>query len=101
MCTRENRDLLAKNAIPDEKREAMNNRSPGISIQSGINEWSFSEYAEHFGNFRMELGAETAALRLIPDLRLSNVAFCSTTNPDLKAQRINRSSRVFTWSQGV
>ena len=72
--------LLAKNAIPDEIREAMNNRSPNISIQSWINERIFSEYGEDLGDFRMEVGAETRALRLVPDLRLCNVEFRGTTN---------------------
>ena len=74
-------------------------RSLNISIQSWINERSFSEYSGDLANFRMEVGAETAALRLVPDLRLSNVEFCGPTNLDLEAQRISRSSRVFTSGQ--
>lgn len=99
MSTGENRDLLANNAIPDEIREAMNNCSPSISIQDWINERSLSEYGEDLGNFRIELRAETRALRLVPDLRLSHVKFCGTSNLDLEAQRWSRSSRAFTSGQ--
>lgn len=101
MRTGENRDLLAKNAIPDEIREAMNNRSPNLSIQSWIDERIFSEYGEDLGNFRMEVGAETGALRLVPDLRLSDIEFRGTTNLDFEAQRRSRSSRDFTSGQGL
>jgi hypothetical protein len=86
--TGENCDLLAKNAIPDEIREAMNNRSLNLSIQSWIDERSFGDYGEDLGNFRMQLGAETGALRLVPYLRLSNVEFCSTTNLDLELNAV-------------
>ena len=79
----------------------MNNRSPNISIQSWINERVFSEYREDLGDFRVEVGAETGALRLVPDLRLTNVEFRGTTNLDLEAQRSSRSSRVLTSGQGL
>ncbi len=95
----QNRDLVAKNAIPDEIREAMSYRSPNISIQSGINERSFREYGEDLGNFRMEVGPEAGALRFVPALRFRNLEFCDTTNLDLEAQRSSRSSRVFTSGQ--
>ncbi|MBA3355267.1 MAG: hypothetical protein H0U18_04865 [Pyrinomonadaceae bacterium] len=49
----------------------------------------------------MEVGSETGALRLVPDLRLSNVEFCGPTNLHLEAQRSSRSSRVFTSGQGL
>ena len=99
--TGENRDLLAKNAIPDEIREAMNNCSPNLSIQSWIDERSFGEYGEDLRNFIMEVGTETRTLRLVPDLRLSNIQFCGTSNLDLETQRSSRSSRVFTSGQAL
>ena len=101
MRTSENRDLLAKNAIPDELREPMNNGSPNISIQSWINLRVFGEYSKDFGNLRMEVSAETGSLRLVPDLRLSKIEFCGTPYLDLEAQRSSRSSRVFTSGQGL
>ena len=97
----EDRDLLAKNAVPDEIGEAMNNRSPNISIHGWINKWVLSEYSKDFRNFRMELGTQTGALSLVPDLRLSNVKFRGPTNLDLEAQRSSRSSRFLTSGQGV
>ena len=49
----------------------------------------------------MEVGSETGALRLVPDLSLSDIEFRGTTNLDFEAQRRSRSSRLFTSGQGL
>lgn len=51
----------------------MNNRSPNLSILCWIDERRFGDYGEDLGNFRMQLGAEAGALRLLPDLRLEGI----------------------------
>jgi hypothetical protein len=48
----------------------------------------------------MEFGAETALLRLVPELRFGNVKFSSATDLDFEAQRSSRSSRALTSGQG-
>ena len=46
----DDRDLFAKDTIPDEIWEPMHNRSPNISIKDLINEWSFGESINNLRN---------------------------------------------------
>ncbi len=49
----------------------------------------------------MELSSKTPSLRLVPELRLSDVKLGGATDVDYEAQRISRSSRAFTSGQGL
>ena len=97
----ENSDLRAKNSIPNKVREAMDNRSPDISIYSLVNERSLGKSVKDLRNFRMELGAETTLLSFVPKLRFSHVKFRGATYLDIEAQRSSRSSRAFTSGHGL
>jgi len=71
--TSQDDDLLIDYSIPDKIREAVNDRSPDISIYNRINERSFFENGENVRDLRLELGAETWSLVFIPDFCLSDV----------------------------
>ena len=79
----------------------MNNRPANISMRNLVNEWSLSKTVNDLGNFGMEFSAETVSLRLVPKLSFSNVKLGGATDVDYEAQRISRSSRVFTSGQGL
>jgi len=65
--------MLANCSIPDKIGEAVNDRSPDISIYNRINETLFFENGEGVRDLRLELGAETGSLVFIPDFCLSDV----------------------------
>jgi hypothetical protein len=101
VCAGEHRHYFAKNSIPDEIREAMNNCPRNVSMRHLVNERSFSESVNDPSNFGTKLGAEAASVRLVPQLRYSNVKFCGATDLDVEGQRSSRSSRAFTSGQGL
>ena len=72
-ATSQDDDLLTNYSIPDYIREAVDDRSPDISIYNRINERSFFENGEDVRDLRLELGTETGSLGFIPDFCLSNV----------------------------
>lgn len=73
MGTSQDDDLLVDYSIPDKIGEAVNDRSPDISIYNRINERRFFENGEGVRDLRLELGAETGSLGFIPGFCLSDV----------------------------
>jgi len=95
------RHNFANYSIPDEIWETTDHCPANISIHSLVNEWSLSKSVKDLPNFGKELGAETTSLRLVPELRLSNVKLGGTTDLDIESQRSSRSRRAFTSGQGL
>lgn len=60
----------------------------------------FRETVKDAKDFRTEFTAETALLRLVPDLRLGNIKFSGATNLDFVVQGVSRSRRALTSGQG-
>lgn len=92
----QNYNCLTSDSVPDKVGKPTNQRSPNIAMSNLIEEWSFSESVDDLRNFGMELSAEIASLRLIPELRFSKIKFGGATDLNFVAQRSNRSRRPFT-----
>ena len=101
VCAGENRHHFAKNSIPDEIREPINNRPANISMNNLINEWRLGKSINNLRNLGMEFSAETTLLRLVPELRFSNVEFGRATYLDFVTQRSSRSRRALTSGHGL
>jgi hypothetical protein len=69
--------------------------SPDISIHNRIDERAFFENGQGVRDFGLELRAEARSLVFIPNLCLSDVEFCSTSNLEVKRQG-SFSRRSFT-----
>ena len=75
MSAGENRDLRVLDAIPDQVREAAQDRPAHIAIQRGIDIRRIYESVQRSAEFGMKLSRQARLLIFIPLLRLRNVQF--------------------------
>lgn len=99
--TGNHRHHFANNSIPDEIRKMMDNCPADISINDLVDMRILCKSIKNLRNFGKELGTEAASLSLVPKLRFGNLKLGGATDLNIEAQRISRSSRVFTSGQGL